>query len=256
MENGYLKYDKKCVIYTLVDPISNCVRYVGKTIDIKTRIRKHMQTSNLINKTHKNNWINNLLNLGLTPKVEIVDEIKNILILNEAEIKWIKYYKDLGCDLTNGTDGGDGGKPSLESIEKAKKTKLINNTNIGWWKGKKFSVTHCDNISKGKKGYIATNETKTKLSVANKGLNTWSKGRKFSEETKSKMNKDKIGKIKNNNPIYQLDLDCNIIKYWNAPYFAEKELKLTRSKIHCVCIGERKTTGGFKWVYVKDYKNK
>ena len=253
MENGYLKYDKKYVIYVLKDPIYNSVRYVGKTIDIKTRIRKHMQTSSLIEKTHKNNWINNLLKLGSKPKIEIIEELKDTFSLNEAEIKWIKYYKDLGCDLTNGTIGGDGGKMSPESIEKGKKTKIINNTNIGWWKGKKFSEEHRKNLSEGKKGYIATDKTKAKLSIIHKGLNNWSKGKKLSEETKLKMNKSKIGKPKNNNPIYQLDLDGEIIKYWEAPYFAEKELKLNRSKIHSVCIGERKTTGGFKWVYVKDY---
>lgn len=50
--------------------------------------------------------------------------------------------------------------------------------------------------------------------------------------------------------------DGEIIKLWDYPLQAEIELKLHKNKINSVCNGKRKSTGGFKWVYLKDYITK
>lgn len=95
-------------IYILKDPISDEVRYVGKSNNPENRLKKHMSDYSLIESwTAKNKWLLNLKNNNLFPVMEIIDstELDNI---NELEIKWIKYYHDLGLNLTNGTDGGDG----------------------------------------------------------------------------------------------------------------------------------------------------
>jgi len=245
---GNLKY--KNVIYGLIDPTTNEIRYIGKAIDLYTRIRNHYKPSRLISKTHKNNWINKLLNDGEKPLVVVLEIINQTIELNDAEIKWIKHYKDLGCDLTNGTEGGDGGKMSPESIEKMKLTKNLNKQE-GFWLNKKFSDEHKKNISESKKGKEISEETKLKLSESHKGLNTWTKGKVLSEVTKNKMSESRTGVAKNTKKVSQLDLDGNLIKIWENPYSAEKELELSRGKIHSVCIGERKTTGGFKWKYLE-----
>lgn len=181
------------VIYTLSDPDTNEVRYVGKAVDLYTRIRNHYKPSRLVSKTHKNNWVNKLLNDGKYFIVLVVEECGTDELLNEAEIKWIKYYKDLGCDLTNGTNGGDGGKMSPESIEKMRQSKL----------GKKLSEEHKLKISEGNKGrvfseetkeklrearknYIVSDETKRKMSESRKGKTSWNKGKTPSLETREK----------------------------------------------------------------------
>jgi len=251
-KNYVLDLNIKNVIYGLVDPNTNEIRYIGKAINLKNRVINHLKPSRLITKTHKNNWLNFLIKDDKKPFIIVLEKNLDESVLNDFEMKWIKYYKKIGCNLTNGTNGGDGGKMNTEVIEKMKKTKSINKQK-GFWLNKNFSEEHCKNISEGKKGYITSDETKLKLSKSHIGINTWSKGVKLSDETKSKMSDSKKGIIKNKKPVYQLDLEGNIIKLWDAPYYAEKELNLTRSKIHSVCIGKRKKTGGFRWVYVDDY---
>ncbi len=197
----------KNVIYVLLEPDTNNVRYVGKAVDLYTRIRNHYKPSRLIDKTHKNNWLNKLLNKGKYVKVSIVEQLDDENLLNEAEKKWIKHYKDLGCDLTNGTEGGDGGKMSPESIEKMKSKKT----------GVKLSEEHKQKISEGNKGRVVTEETRTKLSEArktyvvseetrrklsesHKGQTAWNKGKSPSEESREKMRLARLNylaKIKN-----------------------------------------------------------
>ena len=48
-------------IYTLTDPITNQVRYVGKSNNPLKRYYKHLNESLKSTKTHKNNWINKLI---------------------------------------------------------------------------------------------------------------------------------------------------------------------------------------------------
>jgi len=197
----------KNIIYVLLEPDTNNVRYVGKAIDLYTRIRNHYKPSRLIDKTHKNNWLNKLLNEGKYVKVSIVEQLEDENLLNEAEKKWIKHYKDLGCDLTNGTEGGDGGKMSPESIEKMKSKKI----------GVKLSKEHKQKISEGNKGRVVTEETRTKLSEArktyvvseetrrklsesHKGQTAWNKGKSPNEESREKMRLARLNylaKIKN-----------------------------------------------------------
>lgn len=115
----------KNYIYILKDPISNEVRYVGKSNNPQNRLKKHLSESNLIESwTPKNKWLLSLRKDNLSPIMEIIDStyLDNI---NELEVYWIKHYRDLGIDLTNGTNGGDGfdwtgRKHRSETVEKMK----------------------------------------------------------------------------------------------------------------------------------------
>jgi hypothetical protein len=115
----------KQYIYTLKDPISKEIRYVGKTKDSKDRFRRHMSDYSLIESwTDKNKWLLNLRNSNLEPIMEIVDEGDSNNI-NSLEVKWISHFRGLGLDLLNMTDGGDGfdwtgRKHKVETIEKLK----------------------------------------------------------------------------------------------------------------------------------------
>ena len=187
MENKeYLKEIKKLpnnnIIYGLSDPNSNEVRYVGKAVDLYTRIRNHYKPSRLKFKTHKNNWLNNMLINNKFANVIILEICESEKELNECEIKWIKYYRELGYDLTNATDGGDGGKMSPESIEKMRMTKI----------GVKLSNDHKLKISEGNKGRIVSEETRKKLSKSRKKYIV-------SDETKEKMKLARLNYLANIN---------------------------------------------------------
>ena len=91
-------------IYALVDPRTDDVRYVGKSNDLKSRLRHH-----LIPRTTswKDNWIRELLSEGLSFRVEVLEWATDANWV-ELERKWIAHYRDLGCRLTNLLGGGDG----------------------------------------------------------------------------------------------------------------------------------------------------
>jgi group I intron endonuclease len=90
-------------IYGLLDPRTNEVRYVGKTIQtLEARLRKHISDKPKSN-TYRFNWINQLKELNLKPTIlilELCDEKDWV----EREKYWISYFEN----LTNLTTGGEG----------------------------------------------------------------------------------------------------------------------------------------------------
>lgn len=99
---------QKYYIYTLSDPTTGEVKYVGKTKDTKDRIRRHMSKDHLRDSwTSKNKWLLWLKNQGLKPEIEILDEGDKENIDN-LERYWIGQLKQWGYKLKNETEGGDG----------------------------------------------------------------------------------------------------------------------------------------------------
>src|ERR1035437_1372698 len=115
-------------IYSLIDPRTNLVRYVGQTV-VKPEVRysQHIyqwkRSSGKI--THVNSWIKSLVLNGLKPVLEIVENNIPIEQLDSKEISYIQLYKSIGADLCNHSIGGAGTrgyKHSKQSIEKRKNT--------------------------------------------------------------------------------------------------------------------------------------
>lgn len=97
----------KYLIYGLIDPITNELRYIGRSSSGLQRPRCHFTPCILKKeKNHCHNWIKSLINKNLKPEIIIIETFDNSNNLNEAEIYWIAYFKFLGCNLTNLTDGG------------------------------------------------------------------------------------------------------------------------------------------------------
>ena len=93
-------------IYSLSNPISNEVRYIGKSTNIENRYKQHIGRCKK-EVTHKCSWIKNLQTENLKPKIEIVDLVES----GEWQFwekYWISQFKSWGFDLVNSTDGGDG----------------------------------------------------------------------------------------------------------------------------------------------------
>lgn len=122
-------------IYTLECPITNQVRYVGKTKQkLIDRWYAHCSSYRLNEtKSYKNTWIKSLIKKNLKPIIKLLD-ITTEENWQECEQYWISQFKAWGFNLVNMTDGGEG----------------------------------CIN-GRGPLGYKHTEEAKRKISIANSG---------------------------------------------------------------------------------------
>lgn len=105
----------KTLIYTLADPDTLAVRYVGKTsLSIKRRLKLHLDSPKR-ETNYRTNWIKSILNKDKIPLLEIIDECK-WKDSQKLEIYWISQFKTWGFKLVNLTDGGEGnlGRPRSE----------------------------------------------------------------------------------------------------------------------------------------------
>lgn len=118
-------------IYSLSDPISNEIRYIGKSVDAKRRFYNHIKMAKSGDKRHISNWINKLLKDGKRPVLNIIERCNNDNWI-EREMFWISNYKHLNlCNHSNGGEGAGighkncvGRKYSQETIEKMKTSHL------------------------------------------------------------------------------------------------------------------------------------
>lgn len=112
-------------IYTLSDPISKEIKYIGKTKNLKDRLQRHMNPCNLKQTWQsKTKWLKYLKNNNLKPIMELLD-IGDENNIDQLEIYWISQFKSWGFNLKNETEGGDGynwigKKHKKESIHKIK----------------------------------------------------------------------------------------------------------------------------------------
>ncbi len=165
----------KTFIYILIDPITNLVRYVGKSDNPKKRLAVH---SCRTEKNYKHSWIVSLKNKHLKPIIEIIDEVP-IEEWRFWEKHYISLFKSWGYNLTNLTEGGEGFASGILNPSHLPHVKLI------------CSKTH--------KNKILSKETKEKIRESLKGRKNieHSKrmlGRKDSEETRLKKSTSMMGK--------------------------------------------------------------
>ncbi len=187
---------KKGLIYELICPLSNEVRYVGLTTQtLNKRLYKHLYEIDLYN-SKKNRWFKKLRELDLLTEIKIqLIEVCETQRLGEREAYWINEYKNKGYRLTNMTIGGDVGSLGCKHTEEALK---------------KISEA-----SKRRKGYKASKETREKISkslIGKRGRNT---GNKHSEETKKQISETKKGTLSwNATPVLQLTKKGELVKVY------------------------------------------
>lgn len=144
-------------IYSLSDPDTGLVKYVGKSVRFKQRCFHHCNLKLQQSKNTKlSNWLAKVLLSGKKPIINVIE----ICFEDWAEREkfWIAHYRLLGFNICNITDGGDGVS------------------------GRKMSESHRLKISqthKGKKkNYLCaggrfgghSDETKLKISNIKKGI--------------------------------------------------------------------------------------
>src|SRR5689334_24486748 len=90
-------------IYVQKDKTTDEIRYVGKTDDPKRRLKGHNSQWKRT-KTHKDRWIAQLRAQGLSPIMQIIEEVP-FEKWEDRECYWIEYYRTIGCPLTNTSTG-------------------------------------------------------------------------------------------------------------------------------------------------------
>lgn len=109
-------------IYSLSDPRTNTIRYVGKTCYPHRRLRHHCNDPA---NNHRTNWLRSLTAAGVTPEMDILEEVLPGSSWEIAERFWIAYLRFVGAPLTNSVAGGEGGSnPSTETRQKLRNAKL------------------------------------------------------------------------------------------------------------------------------------
>jgi hypothetical protein len=115
-------------IYTLSDPDTLEVRYVGKTDNIKKRYTAHINKR--LNNTHKEQWIHGLKIINKYPLIEILDIVdKNNWVFWEQY--WISQMRQWGFNLTNIGIGGEGGNCTDETRKKISDSKKGKQPRLG-----------------------------------------------------------------------------------------------------------------------------
>lgn len=202
-------------IYILLEPTGE-VRYVGKSVNPEDRYRKHLNEARkrkII--TYKNNWIYSLLNKGLKPKMEIIDQIDGKW--EWLEQYWISQMKAWGFDLVNNTEGGE---------------------NPPAWKG---GQSHSDE-------FIKSLSDRMKKDNPSKNMNDkWKSKISNSLKGKTPCNIDMIIKKRE---VLQFNLKGEFIKEFESMLDAANSVGLKNtSGIRSVCNGERFKSGGYRWAY-------
>ena len=246
---------KETGIYKITNIINGKI-YIGSSTSekdgFKDRINTHIRLLN--RKTHYNkhlqsSWVKYGSENFKFEIVEIIYGKNNIL---EREQYYIDLYNvinsKIGYNKSPIANSQLGFKHSNESKQKMSESAKIYSKEISErmkkiHTGKKMSDETKQKISEKLKGCQRSKEFKNKMSNI-------AKNRVVSDENKQKISEYKKNVIsKKRKPIYQLSLDGDKIKIWSYAGEAEKELNVCKGKITDVCLGKRKTAGGFKWEY-------
>jgi group I intron endonuclease len=136
-------------IYKITSPSGKV--YIGQSWDIKKRFSKYRSLQSvykqrvLFNSFKKHTWQNH--------KFEIIKEFQSDNVtqfdLDELEIYYINFHKDLECNLLNIKEGGRGGKLPKESIDKMLQTR-------GKWNHSAESKKKISDSHKGIKHSLST----------------------------------------------------------------------------------------------------
>lgn len=238
MQRSGVEVTSQFFVYALVDPRTGDRFYIGQSAVGMDRPQQHMRPSEgLKAQTPKAKHVRKLLALGVTPTIEVLqyvadpdeavppllkyyDATRDLGALDDAEIRWIAYGREVGWPLKNVLDGGDGLRGLTRTPEHCAR---ISASRIGnqWSKGIPKTVEHRAKTSAALKGKVRTPEHAAKISASNRGKpkhteehkkklrermsgsgNPW-KGKKASAELRAKLSAAHIGMFAGDrNPNY------------------------------------------------------
>jgi len=237
------KKKSRFLIYGLVDPRTDGVRYIGRSSSGTKRPKQHRHPSRLPkDPTHKGRWLRALKRQGLSYRIRVLERVPSDELLDDAEKRWIVHGKEQGWQLTNLTGGGHG---------------LYQHT---------FTKEHRERISKANKGRKLTEEQRHKLSEAAKRwkrtpehmekLRQSNIGRPQSEYQKRRVSEVHTGKIVSQKTCELISkarsipvVDLTTGKVYPSGKVAEQELGLCPSSVSKVRTGRLKSIHGHRFAY-------
>lgn len=161
-------------IYTLTDPRTATVRYVGATFRAKRRFNEHISKAVKGGRTHRDCWIRSLIAQQVRPVYTVIERGTGDG-WQEAEKRWITKYRET-VDLTNRTDGGDGFPGYIPSQELREK-----------WSAMRKGQPYAPGRVSAMLGKTHSEEAKAKIQASGAG-------RTCSAETRAKISAKHVGK--------------------------------------------------------------
>lgn len=187
-------------IYALVDPNTEEIRYVGKTIlGLHKRLCMHR---NERHHTYKCHWVESLKKIGLEPKIINLVSLPNNSDWEPVEQMFIVAFRGLGFRLTN-IAGGGGGPTGIVRSEEFKQN--VSNGMKLHYQQPGGAVTK-QQISQSMKNYFAglSDGKREELRLARLGrkqsmetrrkISKTESGKKVSKETRKKISKAGLGR--------------------------------------------------------------
>jgi hypothetical protein len=96
-------------IYALLCPLTESIRYIGKSQNPKKRLHGHIGEAVRSRYNHHTaRWLRKISALDLVPEIVFLEEVAADARWQEAERRWIAYGRAEGWPLTNSTAGGEG----------------------------------------------------------------------------------------------------------------------------------------------------
>lgn len=156
------------LLYSLHEPDTGAVRYVGKSVRGETRLAEHCRASGARGRSRRAKWLRSLRREGLRPACSVIARFETQADLDAAEVEWIAAARAAGANLTNLTSGGDCGTFDDEACAKIS---AALQGRIPWNKGK--AAPH--------RGTSHTAETKRRISEIRSAQVTCKRGHSFDE---------------------------------------------------------------------------
>ena len=97
---------RNVIIYALICPMKNEIKYIGKTVNLNKRLDRHRRDASKKGRKNKlYSWYKSIINNNHNVNYEIID-----IVLESEWSFWedfyIQYFKYIGCDLKNSQSGG------------------------------------------------------------------------------------------------------------------------------------------------------
>lgn len=126
------------LIYGLIDPTNQQLRYIGLSTQGMIRPKTHMFPSTLKKNENprKCNWVRKILALGMRPEIVVFEYCSDVDSLQEAEEFYIGYYRCVGANLLNYGRGGTLGRLGVKCSKETKEKMSLSK------KGKRLSEHH------------------------------------------------------------------------------------------------------------------
>lgn len=208
-------------IYSLKDPITKEVVYIGETTQLSVRYKSH-KWGVQGDSNEKKDWIKRLKKEGLQPVIEILDTAKGKRDAMIKENEYIVKYIKAGCNLFN--------------IRGAKRLKQFDS-----------------------KGNLIGEYFDTKQASEQTGINSFHIGRgldggylftygNFDEKPFLNYNNYKKAQQKS---VSQIDTNGKVVNVFDGVREAYRQTGIDHRSIAQVAGGSevRKSAGGFKWIY-------